>query len=188
MREQPGDDQAEPHAAQAEHRVLLVQPADRVEQRWSWPASSPRASASATFDRQLGEVGQELVQRRVEQPDRHRQAVHRLEDPDEVVALQRLAAPPAPPALASSLSARISRSTSWPGGRRGTCARCGTGRCPRRRSAGPARSPPGVGVGPHLAGASSSACVISRCTAATSSSASSAGIERPRSTAPPATA
>ena len=32
------------------------------------------------LDRQLGEVGQELVQRRVDQPDRHRQPVHRLED------------------------------------------------------------------------------------------------------------
>ena len=29
------------------------------------------------------------MQRRVDQPDRHRQAVHRLEDPAEVVALQR---------------------------------------------------------------------------------------------------
>ena len=40
-------------------------------------------------DRQLGEVGQELVQGRVEQPDGHRQAVHRGEDPDEVLALER---------------------------------------------------------------------------------------------------
>ena len=36
------------------------------------------------------QVGQELVQRRVDQPDRDRQAVHRLEDADEVLALQRL--------------------------------------------------------------------------------------------------
>ena len=35
-------------------------------------------------------VRQELVQRGIEQPDRHRQAVHRLEDPDEVLALERL--------------------------------------------------------------------------------------------------
>ena len=46
-------------------------------------------SASGHLDRQLGEVGQELVQRRVDQPDRDRQPVHRLEDLDEVVALQR---------------------------------------------------------------------------------------------------
>ena len=62
-------------------------------------------------DRQLGEVGQELVQRRVEQPDRHRQPVHRLEDAVEVLALQRqqfgqLAS------RSSSVSARISPSTS----------------------------------------------------------------------------
>ena len=37
----------------------------------------------------LGLVGQELVQRRIEQPDRHRQARHRLEDPLEVLLLER---------------------------------------------------------------------------------------------------
>ena len=34
-------------------------------------------------------AGQELVQRRVEQPDRDRQARHRLEDPLEVGPLER---------------------------------------------------------------------------------------------------
>ena len=48
-----------------------------------------RCSSQRHPDRQLGQVGQELVQRRVEQPDGDRQAVHRLEDPDEVLALQR---------------------------------------------------------------------------------------------------
>jgi hypothetical protein len=38
---------------------------------------------------QFGDVGQELVQGRVEQPDRHRQPVHGLEDADEVLALER---------------------------------------------------------------------------------------------------
>ncbi len=33
---------------------------------------------------------QELVQRRVQEPDRDRQAVHRLEDADEVLLLKRL--------------------------------------------------------------------------------------------------
>ena len=42
------------------------------------------------LDRELGQVGQELVQRRVEQPDRGRQPVHGLEDLHEVAALQRL--------------------------------------------------------------------------------------------------
>ena len=36
------------------------------------------------LDRQLGEIGQELVQRRVQQPDGDRQPVHRLEEGDEV--------------------------------------------------------------------------------------------------------
>ena len=34
--------------------------------------------------------GKELVQRRVDHPDRHRQAVHGVQDLDEVAALQRL--------------------------------------------------------------------------------------------------
>ena len=38
---------------------------------------------------ELDAVGQELVQRRVEQPDGDRQALHRLEDPLEVVLLER---------------------------------------------------------------------------------------------------
>ena len=35
-------------------------------------------------------LGEELVQRRIEQADRDRQAVHRLEDADEVLLLERL--------------------------------------------------------------------------------------------------
>ena len=59
-------------------------------------------------------VGQELVERRVEQPDRDRQPVHRAEDPDEVAALHRqelreraLARPPASPARIISRTARM---------------------------------------------------------------------------------
>ena len=85
---QAGDDQAEPDAAQAEHRVLLVQPADLLEQLAVLVGRL--VAGQRDLDRQLGQVGQELVQRRVEQPDRDRQAVHRLEDLDEVAALQRL--------------------------------------------------------------------------------------------------
>ncbi len=64
-------------------------------------AASSRVSAS-TFgagvavigfqrdpDGQFGQVRQELVQRRVEQPNGDRQPVHRIEDLDEVLALQR---------------------------------------------------------------------------------------------------
>ena len=90
-REQAGDHDAEPDPAQPEHRVLLVQPLHRVEQRAARFVSTgaPRSSCERDLDRQVGVVGQELVQRRVDQPDRDRQPVHRLEDPDEVVALHR---------------------------------------------------------------------------------------------------
>ena len=41
------------------------------------------------LEQQVGQVGQELVQRRVEQPDRDRQPLHRLKNALEVVLLQR---------------------------------------------------------------------------------------------------
>ena len=63
----------EPAAARPEHRVGLVERAD------------PRAHLLA---RRLLLGRQELVQRRIEQPDRHREAVHRLEDPLEVGLLE----------------------------------------------------------------------------------------------------
>ena len=40
------------------------------------------------LDREFGEVRQELVQRRVDEPDRDRQAIHLLQQPDEVLPLQ----------------------------------------------------------------------------------------------------
>ena len=86
--QQPGDDQDEPDAAQAQHGVLLVQAAHRVEQLAVLLGGL--VARQRHLDRQVGEVGQELVQRRVDQPDGHRQAVHRVEDLHEVAALQRL--------------------------------------------------------------------------------------------------
>ena len=81
-------------------------------------------------------VRQELVQRRVERADRHRLALHRLEQALEIVPLerqqlgQRLACGPRPSRPGSSrASARCGRRT---------CARCGTGRCLRRRTRWPA--------------------------------------------------
>ena len=65
---------AEPAAARAEHRVRLVQHLD--------PLPHPLV-------RRLLERRQELVQRRVEQPDRHRQPRHHLEDALEVGLLER---------------------------------------------------------------------------------------------------
>ena len=143
----------------------------------SWRSCSVASSpASATLTRQVGEVGQELVQRRVDQPDRHRQPVHRLEDLDEVAALQRFervqGGLPLLVGLGQDQAARRAG-----GARRGTCARCGPGRRRSRRTGGPARSP---GRCPRWrarrAGAPSSARVMIGCTAATSSSLSGASV------------
>ena len=65
--------QAEPAAACPQHRVRLVQRQDPVSQ----------ALVGRLFERR-----EELVQRRVEQPDRHRQPRHRLEDALEVALLE----------------------------------------------------------------------------------------------------
>ena len=72
-------------AAEAEHRVGLVELLD---------AALDLLDGDAELAGDLGlaglVVGQELVQRRVEQADGHRQAVHRLEDADEVLLLEGL--------------------------------------------------------------------------------------------------
>ena len=81
----------EPAAARAEHRVRLVQRAD---------PGAHRLVGRLLLGRQ------ELVQRRVEQPDRHRQAGHRLEDALEVGLLERQQ-PVERGAAAGLVSARI---------------------------------------------------------------------------------
>ena len=85
---QTRDDQAEPDPAQAEHGVLLVQPTYRGQQ--FLVLLGGRVAGESDLHRQLGKVGEELVQRRVDQPDGHRQAVHGVQDLHEVAALQRL--------------------------------------------------------------------------------------------------
>ena len=71
-------------AAEAEHRIELVQLAGALGQLL-------RVGLHGGGD--LGDllvaVRQELVQRRIEQPDRHRQALHDLEQLDEILALHR---------------------------------------------------------------------------------------------------
>ena len=89
-REQAGDDQAEAYAAQAEHRVLLVHPAHRGEHLLVLGVVLAALLGDRDVHGELLQRGQELVQRRVDQPDGHRQAVHRPEDLEEVGALQRL--------------------------------------------------------------------------------------------------
>ena len=55
----------------------------------SWPGSSPVRLGDRHLRGQLLQRRQELVQRRVDEPDGHRQPVHRRQDLDEVGALQR---------------------------------------------------------------------------------------------------
>ena len=92
-----GMDQPQPHAARAEHRVALRERAhalERVLERGGLGrVAQPRLGDLLD---ELDAVGHELVQRRVEQPDGDRQPLHRLEDPLEVVLLERRAAGRAP--------------------------------------------------------------------------------------------
>ena len=88
-REQAGDDQAEAHAAQAQHRVLLVQAVDGLEEPQFVLVRLLAGLRQGDADRQFGDVGEELVQRRVQEPDRDREAVHRREQLHEVLLLER---------------------------------------------------------------------------------------------------
>ncbi len=82
-RVQPRLDHAEAHPARAEHRVVLGPALGRGEQ----PLLLGGEPFARLLDAQLLDRREELVQRRVEQADRHRQPVHRLEDLGEVVLL-----------------------------------------------------------------------------------------------------
>ena len=82
----------ETHAAMAEHRVELVELLDAVQQRLLLRELAAALAARfelGDLDHQVFALGQELVQRRIDRPDRHRRAVHRLEHAVEVVALER---------------------------------------------------------------------------------------------------
>ena len=108
----------------------------------SAPAMRWRVSSSVTSREQIVVAGQEFVQRRIDQPDGHRQPVHRLEQPGEVARAASAAAArgtrrarrrPAPGSSAARSAAARSRRT---------CARCASGRCPARRSGARARRRP----------------------------------------------
>ena len=89
-------------------------------------------------------VGQELVQRRIEQADRHRPPAHLAEDArrsPRAASAGSSRAPPAAPRASRRGSSRAPRRCASP---RRTCARCGRGRSPPRRRAARSRASFGV--------------------------------------------
>ena len=83
-------DDAEPRAARAEHRIRLLELAHAREDALEAPhVVRALAARPLDLDGEVGRVGEELVQRRVEQPDGHREAGHLFEQPLEVLALHR---------------------------------------------------------------------------------------------------
>ncbi len=88
---------------------------------------------------QLVVARQELVQRRIDQADGHRQPVHRAEQAVEVARAASAAASRAPRRAPPRPARGSSAARSAAARPRRTCARCGTGRCPRRRSRARAR-------------------------------------------------
>ena len=94
-----GVQQADAAAARAEHRVGLVQRPMRPSSFSAAPSPGRRAARRRSTATACGDVGQELVQRRIEQPDGDLEAVHRAEDALEVALLhgRRRRAPPRAP-------------------------------------------------------------------------------------------
>ena len=84
------DHQPEPAATQPEHRVLLVEDLDRREQDLVLLGGAAGRLGPGDLDELVLEVRQELVERRVDQADDDRQAVHRAEDALEVALLEDL--------------------------------------------------------------------------------------------------
>ncbi len=78
--------EAEPHPSRADHRVRLVEATDRDRSPCD---SSSDSSTERLAHRQVDEVREELVQRRIEQPDGDRQTIHGLEHRLEVDDLCR---------------------------------------------------------------------------------------------------
>ena len=125
-----GIDDAQAAAAEAEHRVELVQLLDALVDRLGRRrrASSPSSACCS------GVVRQELVQRRIEEADRRRVALQRPEDAGEVVALVRQQLGERLLPVVERSRRGSSRASRRCGRLRRTCARCGTGRCLRRRT------------------------------------------------------
>ena len=163
-----------------EHRVLLVHPADRGEQRRRrGPGPRRVASATATLTASSSSDGRNSCSGGSISRIGDRQPVHRRGRCSTKSA--RCSGSSASSAASRSLVVVRPGSAARPAraGRRGTCARCGTARCPRRRSGGPGPRPRRCrrwSAPPSRRRAS--ACVRIRCTAATS------GRRRRRSSSP----
>ena len=85
-----GKQEAEAATAEPEHRVLLVEVPDcgqEVELRAIRLLGLPECLCARDLDQQLLERRQEFVQRWIDEPDDHRQSVHRRENPPEVLTL-----------------------------------------------------------------------------------------------------
>ena len=138
QREQARDDQPEPDAAQPQHRVLLVQPVDGLQAAAGRSRASPAASASATRTDSSVMSGRNSCSGGSSSRTVTGRPSIALRICDEVLALQRQQRVQRvlPLARRSRPGSAARRAL---GARRGTCARCGTGRCPRHRSGGPAR-------------------------------------------------
>ena len=115
---------------------------------WDWPrqALDPQTAdrgnrhieLRATSSMACVGMGQELVQRWIEQADRHRQPLHRFKDADEIVALVgRATATAACDRLILGEDHLAHATIRWP---RRTCAPSGTVQCPRHRTRWPWRA------------------------------------------------
>ena len=80
--------EAQAHSTESEHGVRLVQSVDRSEQAYVGLLDGAALLGQRDPHHQICAVGQELVERRVEQPDRRGQPVHDRQQLDEVSALQ----------------------------------------------------------------------------------------------------
>jgi hypothetical protein len=109
-----GDHQAQAAAAQAQHRVLLAHRVDGGQQL-ACPGvlgivlGRPALAQLGHLDQQVVMVGQELVERRVDQADHDRQAVHRLEDALEVALLEAFSSLPIAASKRATMAASSAR-------------------------------------------------------------------------------
>ena len=86
--EQAGQVNAEADATQAEHRVLLVEATNLSQHLLVSRISFAGRLRNSNLDFQLGQCRHELVERRVNQADGHRLAIHDLEHLEEVLLLE----------------------------------------------------------------------------------------------------